>query len=280
MKKTITSCFFILISCFSFGQAEGILDAKSTQICDSMFTTAAGGNGLRGCMFDIVALNTIKITTFDIHLQDTTDIRIYYHLGTYVGTENIDTLWTFVGSIHNVDPRPFGTLTRLSANVARTIPAGQTGAFYITSTETNKNIYYTDGTSQGAIYRQDANMLLLEGCGIDYPFLGTPHTPRVFNGRIHYCYAPVGIDEQTMAAVKTTVSPNPFDNTAILTIEGETPANYSVKIFDVVGKLVNEINNINSNEITINKGILTPGLYIYRVFSKTNALGNGKFIIE
>ena len=122
--------------------------------------------------------------------------------------------------------------------------------------------------------------MFLEGCGIDYPFMGTPHTPRVWNGRIHYCFTPLGIEEATLTTVGSSVFPNPFDDYAIIKIEGITPKEYSLKVFDMLGKMVNEIKDISSNEIKIEKGKFTSGIYFYQLYSLKGIAGNGKFIVQ
>ncbi len=276
MKKTITLLLMMVLFCRVVGQP----DLKATQSCDSMQTTFAGGNYLRGNMFDIVALHTVTIKTFEIHLADTANIKVYFHLGTYLGTENIDTAWTLAATFLHIYPSAFGQPTKLPYNFNKIIPAGQTGAFYVTTTSTSANLYYSNGTSQGAVYAQNSDVLLLEGCGIDYPFLGTPHTPRIWNGKVKYCYTPVGIDEMSLETLESAIYPNPFSDFTTLKINSSAPSIYSLKIFDVVGTLVNEINNITTDELKIEKGKLTSGIYIYRLISKDGFFGNGKFIVD
>ncbi len=158
----------------------------STQgAADSLFTTLAAGNNHRGNMFDIVALNTVNITGFDAHPQANTTIEIYYKVGGFSGSENNAAAWTLVGSAA-VIAQPLGTLTPVPVPVNIIIPAGQTYAFYVTSSNVAVSLNYTNGTVQGSVYSQDANIQFLEGVGLEYPFTGTAFSPRVWNGQIHY----------------------------------------------------------------------------------------------
>ena len=157
----------------------------------SLTTTFAAGNTHRGNMFDIVAINEVTIDAFDAHPTDNTDYEIYYKLGSYLGFEDNAAAWTLVGSAFGVVAQPLGTPTPLPINVGITIPAGQTYAFYVTSTNVAVAQNYTDGTTAGAVFASDANIQFLEGAGMEYPFTagGALYTPRIFNGNIHYSTA-------------------------------------------------------------------------------------------
>ncbi len=253
-----------------------------TSICDSLLTTMAGGNGHRGNMFDVTALTQLKVTKFDIHLDSfkVSNISVYYHLGTYMGTENNPAAWTLAGHKDSVRAKPPHQLTPLAIPVNVTIPAGVTCAFYITSSVSTKNLNYTNGTNLGSAYQQDANLIIYEGCAIEYPFSGTPFTSRVWNGRIRYCLIPTGIDEATNQIIQTTASPNPFSDYTVISIPGNPPSNYTLKIYDLIGNIVSEIKGIYSNEVKIEKGNLSGGMYFYRLWNKNEIKSTGKLIIE
>ena len=154
----------------------------------ALSTTFAAGNNHRGNMFDIAALNTVTITSFDAHPQANTTIAVYYKTGTHVGFQNTAGAWTLIGSAAVV-AQPTGTPTPVPVAVNITIPAGQTYAFYVTSTNTGVSLNYTNGTTLGNVFASDANIQFKEGSGLEYPFSGSPFTPRVWNGIIHYSLA-------------------------------------------------------------------------------------------
>lgn len=198
MKKILFTLILIGFGQISWGQCTFSLTASDTLICPGdtvniaaagpitdLQTTFAAGNNHRGNMFDITAINSVIIEGFDAHPMGNTTIEIYYKTGSYAGSENNAAAWTFVGSAAVV-AQPTGTPTPIPVNVGVTIPAGQTYAFYVTSNNTGVSLNYTNGTTAGNVYASDANIQFLEGCGLEYPFSGSPFSPRIWNGIIHY----------------------------------------------------------------------------------------------
>jgi hypothetical protein len=175
-KKTFL--FFILVffilAGFSMAQAA------------SLTTTFAGGNGQDGNMFEISALKTVIIRSFDGNLDPPSDdYRIYYKAGTYTGFEDDPGAWTLVGTATNVTSNGENTPTPIPIDIDVTIPGGQTYSFYVTTEGAGSGVGYTDGTSEHAVYVSDANIEIREGIGIQYPFDDT-YSPRVWNGTVYY----------------------------------------------------------------------------------------------
>lgn len=162
-------------------------DVKSANLPLSqnlLTTTFAGGNSRPGNYFDLVAINEVRIDSFDIHPTGNTTIEVYYRVGSYIGIDMNESQWTLIGSAPVIANNP-NTPTPLKLPINVTIPAGSTYAFYITSSINSGNISYTNGTKAGNIYKSDANLKILEGNGTTYPF-GTPAGARIFNGNIYY----------------------------------------------------------------------------------------------
>ena len=162
----------------------------------SVTTTFSAGNSQSGNMFDIAATNEVTVTSFDGHPQGNTDYEVYYRAGSHLGFEDVSTAWTLVGSASGVVAQPQGSPTSIPIAVDVTIPAGETYAFYVTST-TSVNQNYSNGSLVGAVFASDANMQFLEGTGNAYPF-GSTFSPRVFNGVIHYALP--GVSYPTLLA--------------------------------------------------------------------------------
>lgn len=77
------------------------------------------------------------------------------------------------------------------------------------------------------------------------------------------------------------ISPNPFNTDAILQISTNTEIkNYELIIFDLSGREVKRISNINVEKTVINRGTLAPGMYFYNISNSTNIIGTGKIIIN
>ena len=77
------------------------------------------------------------------------------------------------------------------------------------------------------------------------------------------------------------VYPNPFaDNTTISIGKSVTLSNAEIHIYDVVGKEVKLISNIQSHEFTIDRNNLANGMYFYKLLNKGEAINSGKLIIK
>lgn len=148
------------------------------------------GNNHRGNMFDIVATNAVTILSFDASPMGNTTIEIYYKTGTWNGFANTPSAWTLIGSAPVVYT---GGFVPVAVDVNITIPAGETYAFYVTSSvQGGVALNYSNGTNVGNVYSSDANITFLEGGGMEYPFTagtGAVYQPRVWNGMIHYTLA-------------------------------------------------------------------------------------------
>ncbi len=149
----------------------------------SMTTTYVSNNGLDGNMFDVVALNNINVLSFDGNFNvGTHTVEIYYKVGTHVGFETTSSAWTLLGST-SLTSNGDDVATPIPISMSLSIPAGQTYAFYITTT--TGGINYTNGTTLGAVYVQDGSAQILEGAGVSYPFASL-FSPRVWNGTMYY----------------------------------------------------------------------------------------------
>lgn len=187
---------------------------------ESVTTTFAGGANNNGNMFDITAINAVRIDTFDENLNNNEPMAIYYKTGTHVGFENSPGAWTLIGTAPSVVSNGGGNPTAVPIPVNVTIPAGQTYAFYITYTTGQGSLNYTPGSAVGNVYVSDANIQIKEGSGTSYPFMSN-FLPRVFNGIVHYtdggnCPAPTPTNTSTSTPTFTpsntpTNTPTPMD---------------------------------------------------------------------
>jgi hypothetical protein len=74
--------------------------------------------------------------------------------------------------------------------------------------------------------------------------------------------------------------PNPFTTTATLELSPETTINNAVlSVYDISGRLVSNVKNITSTDISINRGNLKNGLYYYTLSDNGTIITRGKFII-
>jgi hypothetical protein len=258
-----------------------------TQTNDTLVTTYAAGNGHRGNMIDVKALSSnIKIDSVDAHPDGNTEIAIYYKVGSYVGFEGDSTAWTLIG-LDSVTAQATGTPTPVGVNINTTIPAGQTYAFYITSTDLNVNLNYTNGTNAGAVLVSNSDLEVYEGIGLEYPYGGN-FSPRNWNGTIHYstagCTATTAIDAVVdpctniieQGSINFAVYPNPNNGNFFISNNGDNE-NINIVITDIQGKEVyRQASNFNAGS---NKSIelngVESGMYLMSITSK-----NGRQLVN
>ncbi len=76
------------------------------------------------------------------------------------------------------------------------------------------------------------------------------------------------------------LSPNPFkENTVIQFTSADYKYDYVFKLYDVLGKEVQEF-DVTGSKFKVDRGNLSEGLYIYKIFSLDKQLGIGKLIIQ
>jgi hypothetical protein len=152
----------------------------------SLTTTYAGGNGQDGNMFDVVAANDVTVTGFDVNCStaDPETFEVYGKTGSYVGSNATPGDWTLLATATDVPCNAAGSPTPLGVNLNVLISAGDTYAFYITG-DGGAGVDYTDGTSVGTVAAQNADLQILEGAGVQYPF-DELFEPRIWNGTLYY----------------------------------------------------------------------------------------------
>jgi len=87
-----------------------------------------------------------------------------------------------------------------------------------------------------------------------------------------------GIDPKK--GIIISASPNPFTEFTILKFENQNHEIYSMKLFDVQGRLVRKYEQITSGEIRIERENFIPGLYIFRLEKENKLVGTGKLIFD
>jgi hypothetical protein len=149
-------------------------------------------NGVHGNMFDVRATRSVAVTGLTANLPAdaaAVEVKIFHRPGSYVGHETSEAGWTLAGTT-TVDAAASGpTPVPIALDVQ--IRAGRTHAFYVTttgqSTSGNPIVEYATGTEQGAVAAQDANLQLLQGHGVAYPFgSGGTFANRVYVGSATY----------------------------------------------------------------------------------------------
>lgn len=105
------------------------------------------------------------------------------------------------------------------------------------------------------------------------------------NGKLYEFGSPMThLPDNTIKAENKTdvfVYPNPFDNTATVRISANYKIqNAKIEIYDLYGKSLLVIDNINTNEFTISRNNLPDGMYFYRIGNQQGIIGTGKLVVE
>jgi hypothetical protein len=174
----------------------------------SLLTIMQDNNGADGNMFEVEAKTQLQITSFDVHFQigGSYEVRVYTMAGKYAGSETNQNDWTLLQTT-TVQANSAGTLTPLPAlGTPVSLSTGETRSFYITTMNGGK-MRYTDGASEGNVFKQDTNLIFFEGVG-KRDLFGSTFTPRVWNGRIQYVL-PGGGSPTTVPTPVPTPKPTP-----------------------------------------------------------------------
>jgi hypothetical protein len=95
----------------------------------------------------------------------------------------------------------------------------------------------------------------------------------------------VVIDETTVGVqelepnLTLNLFPNPFSSSSTLRLSTSIQ-NGKLSIYDVLGKEVKQIKNLNGKEIIIQKENLKTGIYFFRIEDENGFVGNGKMVVK
>ncbi|MFH0866437.1 MAG: T9SS type A sorting domain-containing protein [Bacteroidota bacterium] len=93
------------------------------------------------------------------------------------------------------------------------------------------------------------------------------------------CYT-TNVNNISYSQPMISCNPNPFNDHCYIEINNISHAVFSILIYDISGKLIQEKMNISDEKITIEKGNMNKGLYFFQVRNEREILSSGKFIIE
>jgi hypothetical protein len=106
-----------------------------------------------------------------------------------------------------------------------------------------------------------------------------PHgTPGEENGNFVKIPEPVAIAQE----IRCQVMPNPFRHSAVIRVKSEQVMEQaSIRVYNMFGQEVMQLQQINSNYIPLFSDNLLPGIYVYRLADKKGSvLFTGKFMVD
>lgn len=226
---------------------------------DTLGTPLLSGNGQAGNMFDVtVGPNDITVKTFWISHDFDDQVSIYYKSGTFVGSESTPGNWTYLDSGF-VAANGNGLTGVIPVDIALTLSAGQTYAFYVT--DNNQGSFnYTNGTAVGDTLVSNADVTIFQGNGGG--FFSVTYTPRDFNGKMEYCVVSgAGIDDLNSADLN--IYPNPANTELNIDLSNLSIDRSSVVIYNILGESVLSKSNLSvSSTNTLDISHLTSGVYL------------------
>ncbi len=276
------------VSLNSVQQQKGSNPVVSPQACDTLASLWAGGNSHNGNMFDLVNTSSVTIQVIGFSqcfatLQADT-FFIYYKSGTFVGSEATPGAWTLAGSAFVAPAATFPSTTNIPITLTVSIPSSGTYGFYLTNSIAGSNNAYTNGTNQGGVISQKNGLQVMEGKGNAYPFgatFGVAPASRKWNGIVNYCSALVLGINQLSVNLNTSVFPNPASSEVNVTIASNiTLNNATVKMIDMSGRLVSQMQNVNNNSILVNTSDIKSGIYMLQVENNGSLIVNKKVSIQ
>lgn len=254
-----------------FDSATYYLGASSGGGNGSLTTAYNSNNGLASIMFSVEAVSgNITIESFDINIDGTTPVEVFYHAGGFLGAETNQALWTLLGSLPSVTSAGLNLPTPLAIG-GLMIPAGETYGILITTTNSGMN--YTSLTVP-ATYT-DGNITLVTGAGVPNPLSTTVNYPRGFNGTVYYSSGNGCVSELTEvnafvqyadydAAVVGLISP---ESGSFLTTDSVTVAIYNNGLNPISNFPLNYTVNGTNMVAQTYLGTIMPGDTAYFTFN-------------
>lgn len=79
---------------------------------------------------------------------------------------------------------------------------------------------------------------------------------------------------------QVTVYPNPFDDNAMLYIDGYDGRPYELAIYDLTGRAVRQTRRMTTPSVPIDRTGMTDGIYFFRMTRDGQVVGSGKFVVQ
>ena len=73
--------------------------------------------------------------------------------------------------------------------------------------------------------------------------------------------------------------PNPFGDVTNIEVTGLSEK-FGFELYDITGRLQQSISNVESNRVTVHKGELSNGVYLYRIKIAGKPVANGRLVVE
>jgi len=103
--------------------------------------------------------------------------------------------------------------------------------------------------------------------------------PVATNTVADYIPFPVAVSEIANNPISVQIFPNPFNDMATVLVDGLSSP-YDFELMDITGRRVKSLHAITTTRFQINRASLTPGVYIYGIYSNNQPVFYGKVVVE
>ena len=93
-----------------------------------------------------------------------------------------------------------------------------------------------------------------------------------------FCEQLVEVTEESSAKSDLVVFPNPAQNTAVIRSIGRDIG--AIRIINVIGESVLSIENINTNQISIDVANFSSGIYLIQILKENEKATTAKLVVE
>ena len=90
---------------------------------------------------------------------------------------------------------------------------------------------------------------------------------------------PAGIHELASENITTTAFPNPFTDLTKIVVTGLNEK-FGLELYDVTGRLQQSIPSIDNSQFEVQRGLLSRGVYLYRIMVGGKPAAYGKLVVE
>jgi hypothetical protein len=142
---------------------------------------------------------------------------------------------------------------------------------------------FSDGSEYFSGYMFQQNQIRVDSFCFDTTTIVVPSNTQnveIFLAKIN---AQTGafINDVPLQKSNAILFPNPFSNSSTLKINSsQTLTNAQLSVVDLLGREVQSITNIHSNEIKIERNNLPSGIYFYHLIQNGMTICNGKMVVE
>lgn len=190
---------------------------------------------------------------------------------------NGDTLWT----------RVFDTLGIVPYSVSETYDGGYAVLLTRLNALGTLSLIKTDSTGNSCSHRNSTiikinNNTIIDSVtlAISTPLIVTTSWRPTINSRgntFSIC-SPLAIHESTQNNLIIHVNPNPFETQITFTMNSPIQ-NATFQLFSVIGKEERNI-SFSGGQLIVDRGVLSEGIYFYKIISQDKAVASGKIIVQ